>query len=377
MAVLLLLLAMIWTPHVGPFQVIVRNRDHRGLKMIQRTVTSTKFRAVERIDSSQGNSDLLSPEEINALSDDIGKGLSILKHRSKIVELEGHMPTVNEWAEACEISEPELLATIQRVNQARHKLLVSNIRLVHSIVNSQFSLSRSLSRQELFQEGSLGLIRAADNYDSTRNASFGTYAYLWIRSNCQSAIRNHDDMIPMPRTQKELLMQVSQASRRLRMEYGEEPSAGLLASELEISLEELHRRQGLLIRKCYSLESPYSDLVVDTAKDADDTAMRENLREDMAYVLKHHLDPQELLAVQLRFGLETSIQETIPVRLHGKKAGLRSIREIATIMSLSKEHIRRTVQRALCKLRSAGLETYLSDYYALKEVPTAVSKELA
>lgn len=261
-------------------------------------------------------------------------------------------------------------------SQARHKLLVSNIRLVHSVVNSQFSLSRSLSRQELFQEGSLGLIRAADQYDSTRNASFGTYAYLWIRSNCQSAIRNHDDMIPMPRTQKKLLMQVSQASLRLRMEYGEEPSVGLLASELEISLEELHRRQGLLTRKCYSLESPYSDLVVDTAKDADDTAMRENLREDMAYVLKHHLDPQELLALQLRFGLKTSIQDAIPVRLHGKKRGLRSIREIATIMSFSKEHIRKTVQRALCKLRSAGLETYLSDYYALKEVSTAASKEL-
>ena len=96
--------------------------------------------------------------------------------------------------------------------------------------------------------------------------------------------------------------------------------------------------------KTYDLSEHWTSL---PASEIETRVMDTDLREDIGRVLERHLRPQELLALQLRFGLD------------GRTGSVRSMAEVGIMMHLSKERIRQLVQGALRKLRSLDLHDYL------------------
>src|SRR5262245_51180671 len=71
---------------------------------------------------------------------------------------------------------------------AKDELVTANLRLVHAL--AQPYRNRGVPFEDLVQEGSLGLIRAAEKFDHRRGLKFSTYAAWWIRRSIMDALAN-------------------------------------------------------------------------------------------------------------------------------------------------------------------------------------------
>lgn len=72
----------------------------------------------------------------------------------------------------------------------RNKLIMCHTRLVQKIVYKYTSFLAEEDKNDLFQEGIIGLIVAAEKFDPSKNVKFSTYAVWWIRSKIQSRVTN-------------------------------------------------------------------------------------------------------------------------------------------------------------------------------------------
>ncbi|MCB1648062.1 MAG: RNA polymerase sigma factor RpoS [Pseudomonadales bacterium] len=105
-----------------------------------------------------------------------------------------------------EIGAASLLSAAQEVHfgrlakrgdaQGRHRMIVSNLRLVVRI--SRRYLNRGLPLLDLVQEGNLGLLRAVEKFDPERGFRFSTYATWWIRQTIERALMNQTRTIRLP-----------------------------------------------------------------------------------------------------------------------------------------------------------------------------------
>ena len=80
--------------------------------------------------------------------------------------------------------------------QAKKKLVNANLRLVISIAKRY--IGQGVLFMDLVQEGSLGLIKAAEKFDYTKKFRFSTYATWWIRQTITRAIANNSKTIRIP-----------------------------------------------------------------------------------------------------------------------------------------------------------------------------------
>ena len=114
--------------------------------------------------------------------------------------------------------------------QAREQLITENTGLVWSMVRR--FLGRGCEAEDLFQIGTIGLIKAIDKFDVTFDVKFSTYAVPMITGEIKRFLRD-DGMIKVSRTLKENNMKLRAAGERLSVRLGreatlEEISAGNL-----------------------------------------------------------------------------------------------------------------------------------------------------
>lgn len=119
---------------------------------------------------------------------------------------------------------------------ARDKLVVDNVGLVWSIVR-RFS-GRGHELEDLFQIGSIGLLKAIDKFDSSYEVRFSTYAVPMITGEIKRFLRD-DGMIKVSRSVKELGAKAGAARESLSYSLGREPTIEEIAGELNVSREEV------------------------------------------------------------------------------------------------------------------------------------------
>ncbi len=128
---------------------------------------------------------------------------------------------------------PEELELSRRIEQgdleAKEKLITHNLRLVVSIAKRYQGVS-SLTLLDLVQEGTLGLIRAAEKFDWRRGFKFSTYATLWIRQAIQRGMADRGRVIRLPVAIEQQERKIAAAQARLARELGREPTADEVAS---------------------------------------------------------------------------------------------------------------------------------------------------
>ncbi len=123
-------------------------------------------------------------------------------------------PTEEEWAEACGddgngLSVRELRKILLEGKEARATLVSANVGLVLQIAKRYYyELQRStragegvgtiLTVSDLVQEGNMGLMEAAERFDSEKGARFSTYAAFWVKQRVLRSITDNGRVIRLP-----------------------------------------------------------------------------------------------------------------------------------------------------------------------------------
>lgn len=113
---------------------------------------------------------------------------------------------------------------------ARTKLILSNLRLVVNVAKRY--QNQGLSLMDLIEEGNLGLMRAIEKFDVSKNFRFSTYATWWIRQFIGRAIQNQGNMIRLPSHKLENLHKARECYKQLSQELGRDPLEEELAERL-------------------------------------------------------------------------------------------------------------------------------------------------
>ena len=234
--------------------------------------------------------------------------------------------------------------------EAREVLIEKNLGLVHHIVR-RFA-GRGCEMEDLFQIGTIGLIKAIDKFDLSRGVKFSTYAVPMITGEIKRFLRD-DGLVKVSRTIKENALKVRMARQRLWANLNREPSLLEISRESGLSREEivLAMEAGAEVESLYS--AVYQDdgsemYLVDRVVQNQGTASAAGLGGlcyGNDYEKERLLD--HMLLSQLLDSLEASDRELIYMRYFQNKTQV----EIAAILGVSQVQVSRMEKKILLRLR--------------------------
>lgn len=235
---------------------------------------------------------------------------------------------------------------------ARRTLIESNLRLVIAIARRYTSTGVPLV--DLIQEGNMGLMRAAEKFDSERGCHFGTYATWWIRQAVSRAAGEQSRMIHLPEHVATRLRKVRRVAAQLSQENGLDPLPEDIAAACNIDVSEVADLLGV-IEQPVSLDAPVDEearySLADTLEDNTtpapaDTASQHLLGEELHRALAF-LTPRERAVITLRYGIGDGRSRTLL--------------EVGKELGISRERVRQLEVVALMKLRGMSASISLRE----------------
>ncbi len=167
----------------------------------------------------------------------------------------------------------ELLEKVKQGDKkAREELINGNLRLVLSVI--QRFTSRGENLDDLFQVGCIGLIKSIDNFDTSHNVKFSTYAVPMIIGEIRRYLRDNNS-VRVSRSMRDTAYKAMLAKERLINETQKEPSIDEVARELNISRAEVVMALESVVEPMSLDEPVYSDVgdtiyVMDQIGDSND-----------------------------------------------------------------------------------------------------------
>jgi RNA polymerase primary sigma factor len=295
---------------------------------------------------------LLRPDEEIELARKIADLLQLEELAAQFESDHGRQPDNKEWATLVDMPPIKFRRRLMLGRRAKEKMVQSNLRLVVSIAKKY--MNRGLSFQDLIQEGSLGLIRAAEKFDHEKGYKFSTYATWWIRQAITRAIADQSRTIRLPVHLYETISRIKKTTKTLSQEFGRKPTEEEIAESMEMTIEKL-RFIAKSAQLPISLETPIGkeedsrlgDFIEADIENPEQDVAKNLLREDLEGVLAT-LSPRERDVLRLRYGLDDGRMKTLE--------------EIGQIFDVTRERIRQIEAKALRKLRHPNRNSVLKEY---------------
>lgn len=236
---------------------------------------------------------------------------------------------------------------------ARNDLVAHNLRLVYSI--SRKYVGKGMEPQDLFQEGSLGLMKAAEKFDPDKGFKFSTYATYWIKQAISRALAEQNRVIRIPSHINDLASKMRQVSSELTQALHRTPRVSEIAAAMDLPVAKVKEIQDAL-RDTLSLDVSVGE---DDDATMGDLIADENFISPLENIIKedrHHqiqkvlstMSEKEAQIISMRFGLDDGQPKTLA--------------EIGEYFGCSREWIRQQEEKAMRKLRSPLRKKMLAEY---------------
>ena len=229
-----------------------------------------------------------------------------------------------------------LSAQVISGNAAKERLVLANLRLVPWVTGRLRLRSRGIDQSDLWQEGVIGLMRAAEKFDPDKGA-FSTYATWWIRQAVERAIANKGRLVRQP---------VHVADARRNSHHPSHGSRTLI--DAAARFDTLESIEALAVTAAASNSVEDADNVVELVSRLDafgprvDDASDTHALDDQINFLLDGLSDKEQHIVRQRFGLD---------------GDTKTLREIGLFFGVSRERVRQVEKAALEKLRTRYRQT--------------------
>ncbi len=235
---------------------------------------------------------------------------------------------------------------------AKRKLIQANLRLVVSIAKKY--IGQGVLFMDLVQEGSLGLIKAAEKFDYSKNFKFSTYATWWIKQTIIRAISNNSRTIRIPVHMADKIRKYKRLYTQLSFTLGREPTDAEIAEKMKIPVKKLTAIKKAIIKEPISLETPVTDdlnvgdYVEDKSYNSPEVQTRNNMVKGSIEHLLASLNERERKIITCRFGINGETPKTLE--------------QLGEIMGYSKERIRQLEDGALRKIREREEFRHFRDF---------------
>lgn len=264
-------------------------------------------------------------------------------------DLKKHPPLSRE-------EEVVLLEQVKAGNErAKTRLILANLRFVVAVAK-RYKHINEVPFEELIAVGNLGLMRAAQRFDSTKNVRFISYAVWWIRQAMIQVVSSHANPIRLPLNRVHTGLRLKKLEEDLTKKLNRKPSLEELAESAMMRPQDLQK----FLRDVPNVVSMDStpvdsdedlflrDVITDVHYDPLANAERSSLDKELTEAM-NCLTDKERIVVSHRFGLNDTRSYTLE--------------EIGKLLGVTRERVRQIEAQALDKLRnprrSESLHSYL------------------
>lgn len=235
---------------------------------------------------------------------------------------------------------------------AKKKLIQANLRLVVSIAKKY--IGQGVLFMDLVQEGSLGLIRAAEKYDYSREFKFSTYATWWIKQTIIRAISNSSRTIRIPVHMADKIRKYKKVVTELNNCLNREATEKEIAQKMGISVKKIQGIKRSIIKEPVSLDSPVTDdlniedYIPDHSYNSPEEQTHKKVLLESVDEILENLDERERKILTYRFGINGEQTKTLE--------------QLGQLMGFSKERIRQLEDGAIRKLREQKNLKHFQDF---------------